>query len=154
MGRKKKEDLVGEEGVEMETPGSEDFSEFENSEYNPFDYRVSASGVSFDAEQESHFEELNDEIAQVFENSRWVALNPRKKLPKDLVPLVFQDVVEGVKTEKYSFIEKFVCICDYINVSYNKAYGAIHSRYREQILQELDKKYGVLSRKGKSKKII
>jgi hypothetical protein len=153
MGRKKTEDLEIGSLNEGEMPDS-DFAEFENSEYNPFDYKVSSSGVSFDSEEETYFDELLSEIAQAFDSSRWVAMNPRKKLPKDLVPLVFQDVVEGIKCEKYTFIEKFVCICDYINVSYNKAYGAIHSRYREQILQELDKKYGVLSRKGKSKKII
>jgi hypothetical protein len=150
MGRKKKEEEIDGEEI-LET--GEDFSEFENSDYNPFDYKVSASKVSFNYEEDTHFDELNDEIYRVFNESRWVAINPRKKLPKDLVPFVFQDVIEGIKTEKYTFVEKFVCICDFINVSYTKAYSTVHSKYRDMILQELDKKYGVLSRR-KSKKII
>ena len=150
MGRKKKEEE--QESGEMNVM-KEDFSEFENADYNPFDYRVSTSKVSFNYEEDTHFDELNDEIYRVFNGSRWVAINPRKKLPKDLVPFVFQDVIEGIKTEKYTFVEKFVCICDFINVSYTKAYSTIHSKYRDMILQELDKKYGVLSRR-KSNKII
>jgi hypothetical protein len=49
-------------------------------------------------------------------------------------------------------VEKFVAVCDFVNVSYQKAYDLIHMKYREEIVNEMDKKYGILS-KRKIKKI-
>jgi hypothetical protein len=45
-------------------------------------------------------------------------------------------------------VEKFVAICDYTAINYQKAYESIHMKYKELIVQEMDQKYGILGKKG------
>ena len=49
-------------------------------------------------------------------------------------------------------LEKFVSICDFMNVGYLKAYELIHMKYKELIVNEMDQKFGIVSKK-KIKKI-
>ena len=53
---------------------------------------------------------------------------------------------------EFSTVEKFVAICDFMNVGYLKAYELIHMKYKELIVNEMDQKFGIVSRK-KIKKI-
>jgi len=102
---------------------------------------------SYDEEEYLHRKKLEESVFSAFQSSRWYPLSYKKKIPKDLIPHLFQDVLEKLEDTEFGFSEKFVVICDFINVPYTKAYDLIPSKYKEIIVNELDNKYGVLSGK-------
>jgi hypothetical protein len=86
-------------------------------------------------------------VYDAFQASRWFPLSYKKKIPKDLIPHIFQEVLEKLEEGEYSFSEKFVSICDYIQIPYAKAYEITPIRYKEIIINELEVKYRILSKK-------
>jgi hypothetical protein len=101
----------------------------------------------YDEEDHNHKIKLEELIYSAFQESRWFPLNYKKKIPKDLVPHVFEEVLEKLEESEYSFSEKFVSICDYIGVSYIKAYEIIPIKYKEMVINELETKFSILSKK-------
>ena len=101
----------------------------------------------YDEEDHNHKIRLEELIYSAFQESRWFPLNYKKKIPKDLVPHVFEEVLEKLEETEYSFSEKFVSICDYIGVSYIKAYEIIPIKYKEMVINELETKFHILSKK-------
>jgi hypothetical protein len=101
----------------------------------------------YDEEEHNHKIKLEELIYSAFQDSRWFPLNYRKKIPKDLVPHVFEEILEKLEESEYSFSEKFVSICDYIGVSYIKAYEIIPIKYKEMVINELETKFNILSKK-------
>jgi hypothetical protein len=127
------EDLQGEEIYEYD---------------NSIDYRSIQSRTSYDSEESIHLNRLNDKIDEIFMSSRWTIINPNKKIPKDLIPLIFQDILKELEGSEFTMVEKFVGICDYTAMNYQKAYESIHMKYKEIIVQEMDTKFGILEKKG------
>ena len=111
------------------------------------DYRSLRASTDHDDEDYIHLTALNDLVYEVFHKSRWCALGPNKKIPKDLIPFVFQDLLEAMEQTEFSMVEKFVSICDFMNVGYLKAYELIHMKYKETIVNEMDQKFGIVSKK-------
>lgn len=111
------------------------------------DYRSLKASTDRDDEEYLHLSALNDLVYEVFHKSRWCALGPNKKIPKDLVPFVFQDLLESMDQTEFTMVEKFVSICDFMNVGYLKAYELIHMKYKEIIVNEMDQKFGIVSKK-------
>lgn len=112
------------------------------------DYRNIQSSVSYDDEEYVHICKLNDLIDEIFQKSRWTVISPSKKIPKDLIPLIFQDILKELENSEFSMVEKFVAICDYTAINYQKAYESVHMKYKEIIIQEMDSKFGILGKKG------
>lgn len=102
---------------------------------------------SFDEEEYLHRKKLEETVFTAFQSSRWYPLSYKKKIPKDLIPHLFQDVLEKLEETEFGFSEKFVVICDFVSVPYSKAYELIPAKYKEIIINELENKYGVLSRR-------
>lgn len=145
------EDLSLNEGTEEKSPSDPEFGEEYMDDFYQ-DYRSLKASVDYNDEEYRHASALNEKIYEVFHSSRWCALGPNKKIPKDLIPFIFQEMFEATKETDFTMVEKFVSICDFMNVNYQKAYDLIHMKYREDIVSEMDKKYGILSKK-KIKKI-
>jgi hypothetical protein len=101
----------------------------------------------FDEEEYLYRKRLEETVYEAFQSSRWHPLNFKKKIPRDLLPLLFQEVLEKMGENEFSFSERFVCICDLISIPYVKAYEVIPIKYREIIIGELEIKYGVLSKR-------
>jgi hypothetical protein len=101
----------------------------------------------YDEEEHNHKIKLEELIYSAFQESRWFPLNYKKKIPKDLVPHVFEEVLDKLEESEYSFSEKFVSICDYIGVNYAKAYEIIPIKYKEMVINELETKFNILSKK-------
>ena len=121
----------------------------EEYEANPgLDYRNLQSVVTYEDEDYLYTSNLNDKIDSIFQSSRWTVIHPSKKIPKDLIPLIFQDILKELEDTEYTMVEKFVAICDYTAINYQKAYESVHMKYKEIIVQEMDEKYGILSKKG------
>jgi hypothetical protein len=139
------EDINGKEKTADEGTDSS-FGEFDS---DPgLDYRSLQSVVTYDDEEYLHNTKLNGKIDEIFQKSRWTVINPSKKIPKDLIPLIFQDILQDLEETEFTMVEKFVAICDYTAINYQKAYESIHMKYKEQIVQEMDSKYGILGKKG------
>lgn len=143
---------------EIEVPETEaipidpSYAEYLQVEDTTRDYRSFKSSKDEDDEDYLHISALNDLVYDIFHKSRWCALGPNKKIPKDLIPFLFQDLLEEMETTEFTMVEKFVSICDFMNVGYLKAYELIHMKYKEIIVNEMDQKFGIVSRK-KIKKI-
>lgn len=102
---------------------------------------------SYDEEEYLHQKKLEEAVFTAFQSSRWYPLSYKKKIPKELVPHLFQDVIERMEGSEFGFAERFVVICDFIGVAYTKAYELVPAKYKEIIVNELDNKYGVLSKR-------
>ena len=64
-----------------------------------------------------------------------------------MVPHLFQDVLEKLENSEFSFSEKFVVICDFVSIPYAKAYEQIPVKYKEIIINELEAKFSILSKR-------
>jgi hypothetical protein len=111
------------------------------------DYRSFKASKDEDDENYRHLSALNALVYEIFHKSRWCALGPNKKIPKDLIPFLFQDLLEEMDETEFTMVEKFVSICDFMNVGYLKAYELIHMKYKETIVNEMDQKFGIVSKK-------
>jgi len=119
-------------------------------EYNDtFDVDYSNKIVEelYDEQEYIHRKKLEEMVYEAFQTSRWFPLSFKKKIPKDLIPHIFQEVLEKIEDKEYSFSEKFVSICDYIQIPYSKAYEITPIKYKEIIINELEVKYQILSKK-------
>jgi hypothetical protein len=150
---KKQKKLIDDEKDDLEL--NNEFEENNNDstdeefEIDPsLDYRSLQSIVTYEDEDYIYACSLNDKIDEIFQSSRWTVINPSKKIPKDLIPLIFQDILKELEDTEFSMVEKFVAICDYTAINYQKAYESIHMKYKEIIVQEMDKKFGILGKKG------
>jgi hypothetical protein len=101
----------------------------------------------YDEEDHNHKIKLEELIYSSFQESRWFPLNYKKKIPKDLVPHVFEEILDKLEKSEFSFSEKFVSICDYIGINYVKAYEIIPIKYKEMVINELETKFNILSKK-------
>jgi hypothetical protein len=143
---------------EVEVPEAEavpidpSYAEYLQIEDTTKDYRSFKASKDEDDEDYLHLAALNDLVYEIFHRSRWCALGPNKKIPKDLIPFLFQDLLEDMAETEFTTVEKFVAICDFMNVGYLKAYELIHMKYKELIVNEMDQKFGIVSKK-KIKKI-
>ena len=102
---------------------------------------------SYDEEEYLHRKKLEETVYEAFQSSRWYPLSHKKKIPKDLVPHLFQDVLEKLEGTEFTFSEKFVVVCDFISMPYAKAYDLIPVRYKEIIINELENKFSILTKR-------
>jgi len=134
---------------EEEESLEKDEEEVEGVQYDPIlDYKRIQDYDSYENfDYVYHMEKLNAKIEEIFKKSRWVIINPNKKIPKDLIPLIFQDLLKELENTEFTMVEKFVGICDFMDINYLKAYESIHIKYKELIVQEIDKKYNILKKR-------
>ena len=150
---KQKKLIEDEEKLEKQTDPEKTLEEESfHIEDNSRDYKSLKASVDDEDEAYRHLLALNKLVYEIFHRSRWSALGPNKKMPKDLIPYVFQDLLEEMENTEFTMVEKFVSICDFMNVSYLKAYELVHMKYKEIIVNEMDQKFGIVSKK-KIKKI-
>ena len=103
---------------------------------------------AYNEEEYLHRKKLEEVIYEAFQTSRWYPLSYKKKIPKDLIPHLFQEILEKMEDNEFGFVEKFVGICDYLTLGYEKAYETVPIKYREMIINEMEEKYQVLSRRN------
>lgn len=102
----------------------------------------------YDEEDYLYRKKLEEAVYIAFQNSRWHPLSYKKKVPKDLIPHLFQEILEQMESTEFSFSEKFVTICDFVSLPYVKAYDVIPTKFKEIIIGELEIKYKVLSKRN------
>jgi len=155
FGRKKKNiGATGESAPKKKQLGDKIFGAHNNptndsSYHESYEINVNHTFLQwrYDEEEYLHRKKLEETVFAAFQSSRWYPLSYKKKIPKDLIPHLFQDVLEKLEETEFGFSEKFVVICDFINVPYTKAYELIPAKYKETIINELELKFGVLSKR-------
>lgn len=104
--------------------------------------------------------EMSRRCDEIFSQSQWAKLSdpesvdPKKvvgfKLPKILIPYVFNELYVGLDDGYSSTTDRFIVIAEFLehlHVSYDKVYASIPVKIKERLLQELDEANGNITGK-------
>jgi hypothetical protein len=111
------------------------------------DYSSSYLDDCYDAEEYMMRKDLMQRVYDIFKASQWGNLPLDKKFSKELMPFIFNDLYKGLAERGYPTVEVFICIAEFMDVSYEKVYEVAGIKVKEQILKELESKFKVLSKK-------
>lgn len=109
-----------------------------------------------DEEEKIESEQIRNKIHELITNSRFKKFNEidefqqitkLRKLDINEVYGFMYDELHGA----YSIIDLFSELCDYFNINPTKFYSSLSNKYKEDLIQELDKKTNVLQRKNINK---
>ena len=107
-------------------------------------------------EDKIHYALIANEIHELITASRFKVFNEidehgrNTKLKKIEINEVYGYIV-GEMTRNYSRIDLFSELCIYFDVNPTKFYNSLSNIYKEDLIQELDLKTGILERKNISK---
>lgn len=109
-----------------------------------------------DEEEKLESEQIRNKIHELISNSRFKKFNEVDefqqitKLRKIDINEVYGFMYDELHS-KYSIIDLFSELCDYFNINPTKFYSSLSNKYKEDLIQELDKKTNVLKRKNINK---
>ena len=109
-----------------------------------------------DEEDKIESEQIRNKIHELIESSRFKKFNEVDefqqitKLRKLDINEVYGFMYDELST-KFSIIDLFSELCDYFNINPTKFYSSLSNKYKEALIQELDKKTNVLKRKNINK---
>lgn len=109
-----------------------------------------------DEEEKLESEQIRNKIHELITNSRFKKFNEVDefqqitKLRKIDINEVYGFMYDELHS-KYSIIDLFSELCDYFNINPTKFYSSLSNKYKEDLIQELDKKTNVLKRKNINK---
>ena len=109
-----------------------------------------------DEEDKIESEQIRNKIHELIETSRFKKFNEVDefqqitKLRKLDINEVYGFMYDELST-KFSIIDLFSELCDYFNINPTKFYSSLSNKYKEALIQELDKKTNVLKRKNINK---
>lgn len=128
--------------------GNLDFEEYDLPRVD-ISYAEQNLAECYDSHEYIRLKHLEEYVDLYFKESEFFAiLSYKKKIPKQIIPLVFTSIRGKFVTNEFSCSEIFSTIADYFGLNYEILYENIPSLYREQIVRELDDKYGVLKKRG------
>ena len=129
--------------------GNIDFEEYSNLPRVESSYAEQNLDDCYDSHEYMRKKQLEVLIDQYFRDSEFnETLQHKKKIPKHVIPLVFVAIRSKFETNEFSGSEIFTSIADYFGLNYELLYENVPSIYREQLVRELDDKYGVLKKRG------
>lgn len=108
---------------------------------------------SMDEEDRIHYEMIAREIHDLIQISRFKTFNDVddlgrcNKLKKADINDIYGYITEEM-VRKYSRIDIFSELCIYFDIRADKFYGALANVYKEDLIQELDHKTGILQKKN------
>jgi ferritin-like protein len=111
---------------------------------------------TLDEDIKIHYEMIANKIHKLIELSRFKQFNEVddlgrcKKLKKSDINDVYGYIVEEMKA-KFSRIDIFSEMCVYFDIKPDKFYSSLSNVYKEDLIQELDIRTGVLERKNINK---
>lgn len=128
--------------------GNLDFEEYDIPKVDVF-YAEQNLRDCYDAHEYERKKFLETLVDEYFMKSEYgESLANKKKIPKQILPLIFVTIREKFVDREYSGSEIFTTIADYFGINYEVLYENIPSAYREQLVRELDDRYGVLKKRG------
>ena len=129
-----------------------DAPEFEISPNMTFEVETDFRG-GMDEEDRIHFEMIAREIHDLIEISRFKSFNNVddlgrcNKLKKADINDIYGYIIEEM-VRKYSRIDIFSELCIYFDIRADKFYSYLANVYKEDLIQELDLKTGILKKKN------
>jgi hypothetical protein len=108
---------------------------------------------SMDEEDRIHYEMVAREIHDLIQASRFKTFNDVddlgrcNKLKKADINDIYGYIVDEM-VRKYSRIDIFSELCIYFDIRADKFYSALANVYKEDLIQELDHKTGILQKKN------
>jgi len=132
---------------------------FESSEFELSDISFELDSGFKDTREEEikiHFEMIARKIHELIEASRFKSFNEIddlgrcNKLKKADINDVYGYIVDEMAA-KYSRIDLFSEICVYFDINPTKFYSSLSNVYKEDLIQELDVKTGVLGKRNINK---
>lgn len=84
---------------------------------------------------------------ETFKKSQWGNLPLDKKFSKELQPFIFNDLYKGIDKLGFTTIDMFICIAEFMDVSYERVYEIAGLKMKEHLIKELEEKYKMLSKK-------
>lgn len=110
-------------------------------------YADSILSDCYNMEDYNEKKKLLELTVDVFKNSQWGNLPLDKKFSKELQPFIFNDLYKGLDGQNFTTIDIFICIAEFMDVSYERIYEIAGLKMKEQLINELEDKYKILSRK-------
>lgn len=128
--------------------GNLDFEEYNLPKVDTF-YAEDNLRECYDSYEYNRKKELEAKVDLYFiESEPGQVLGNKKKLPKQVLPQVYVAIREKFTNNDYTGSEIFITIAEYFGINYEVLYENIPSIYREELVRELDDKYGVLKKRG------
>lgn len=110
-------------------------------------YASSILDDCYNMEDYNEKKKLLELTVEIFEKSQWGNLSLEKKFSKELQPFIFNDLYKGMEGKSFTTIDIFICIAEFMDVSYERIYEIAGLKMKEQLINELEDKYKMLSRK-------
>ena len=101
----------------------------------------------YNMEEYNEKKKLLELTVDVFKSSQWGNLPLDKKFSKELQPFIFNDLYKGMDGQGFTTIDIFICIAEFMDVSYERIYEIAGLKMKEQLINELEDKYKMLSKK-------
>lgn len=128
--------------------GNLDFEEYNLPKVDTF-YADDNLNECYDSYEYNRKKILEEKIDLYFSESEpGKILGNKKKLPKQVLSQVYVAIRERFTENDYTGSEIFTGIAEYFSINYEVFYENLPSIYREELVRELDEKYGVLKKKG------
>tara|TARA_R110001592_G_scaffold103760_1_gene292133 strand:+ start:220 stop:558 length:339 start_codon:yes stop_codon:yes gene_type:complete len=105
-----------------------------------------------DPDDKQHYDSLFEVIDKLIKGSEFEHLNEAtpdgviKKLNKVQINKVFFYIIENTGTS-YTRIDLFSVLSDYFDVFPNKFYNSLSNKFKDELIEELDKKYNILEKR-------
>lgn len=129
--------------------GNMDFEEYSNLPRVESSYAEQNLSDCYDFYEYMRKRQLEILIDKYFKDSEFnKTLQNKKKIPKYIIPFLFVSIKNKFETDEFSCSEIFTSIADYFGLNYEFLYENIPFIYREQLVRELDEKYGILKKRG------
>jgi len=151
---KKKEDAKAKEGEKKVdkifgndfNTGNIDSERFPNIQIEA-GYAGSILDDCYNMEDYMEKKRLLELTVETFKASQWGNLPLDKKFSKELQPFIFNDLYKGMDGLGFTIIDIFICIAEFMDISYERVYEIAGLKMKEQLINELEEKYKMLSRK-------
>jgi len=89
---------------------------------------------------------MSERAMELFKQSQWGGLPLTKKFPKELLTYIFHDIYKGLMEPGTSVVDVVIVVADFMDISYERAYEIAGLRIKELLINELESKYGRLSK--------
>lgn len=131
------------------------FEESANYEFDPgMSFEIAPSAID-DRDEEDKIEAslIADKIHELIQASRFKVFNDIDEFQQTtkLKKLDINEVYEYISDEmraKHSIVDIFSELCDYFNINPTKFYQSLGNKFKEELIEELDQRTGVLKRKN------
>jgi hypothetical protein len=105
--------------------------------------------TSPDAFDEYNENKMQHDIYNIFISSRYYdEYHKPKKVPRSEVAEIFYYFESRLpESSEITSVDKFICVADFMNISYDVLYQELAPVYKEKLLRELDHKYAIFTKR-------